>query len=186
MEGEVTRLLRRTREGDREALNQLFKAVEPHLEAIARARMRGERADHTLQTRGLMHDAFMKMVELNEVDLQDRDHFYAIASTFMKRILVNYARYKNAEKRGGGVPDERISKSLNLPITHSDDILDLHDALERLQKEHDRPAQVVELRYLCGHTNKEVASILGVALSTVERDLRFAKAWLAKEWNSTN
>ena len=179
---EVTRLLHAYTDGDSEALDRLMPLVYEQLRWLARARLRGERADHTLQTTGLVHEAYLKLVDINQVSWESRSHFYAMASKVMRRVLINYANKRKAQKRGGGAPHVALEEERLLPDDYAETLLELDDALERLEAVHPRPAEAVEHRYFGGLTNEETAEALGVSVTTVERDLRFARAWLSKEW----
>ncbi len=178
---DVTQLLLRWNEGDKQAFDALVPHLYERLREMAHARLRGERSDHTLGTTALVHEAYLRLVEVERVGWQDRSHFFAIASTIMRRILVDYARRRSAHKRGGSekaiplndrlVPDDRLRT-----------ILELDDALERLAKAYDRPSKAMELYYFTGLTLEETGEVLGVSAATAMRDIRFAKVWLAREW----
>lgn len=180
---EVTRLLKAYGGGDRAALDRLLPLVYERLKGIARARLRRERSGRTLNTTGLVHEAYMKLVDGTDVDWQDRAHFMSIASRVMRQILIDAARHRKAAKRGGG--QRPVSYDDDLPVfgDYSEALLDLDDALERLAVHHGRAADVLQHRYFAGYTNEEVAKLLDVSLSTVERDLRFARAWLGRDWD---
>ncbi len=182
-QAEVTRLLRAYTDGDRQALDRLMPVVYEHLRRLAHARLRDERPDHTLQTTGLVHEAYLKLVDINEVQYQSRAHFYAMASKVMRRVLINYAKQRKAQKRGGGAPHVALEEEGLMPERYAETLLELDDALERLEALYPRPAEVVAHRYFGGLTSKETAEALGVSGTTVERDLRFARAWLSREWH---
>lgn len=175
---DVTRLLVRLRSGKTEALNELLPAVYDSLRNIARNQLRGERADHTLRTTELVHEAYMKLVDHETVDWQDRQHFFAVAARAMRQILVDHARHRTAQKRGGAaetVPLDDVTPRRELgPAT----LIALHDALDRLAERDERKAQVVECRFFGGYTTQETADVLDVSRSTVVRDWRAAQAWL--------
>ncbi len=180
--GEVTQLLIANREGDRKAIDRILPLVYDQLKRLAHARLRGERADHTLNTTALVHEAYLKLVDVNRVQWNDRTHFLAMASRQMRRILIDYALRRRAEKRGGGVQKEALDEERLIPDEHTETLLEFDDALKRLGKTHSRQSQAVELRYFGGLTLEEAGEVLGVSPATVMRDLRFAEAWLAREW----
>ena len=175
---DVTRLLVRLRSGEDAALDELLPAVYDALRTIARSQLRGERADHTLRTTELVHEAYMKLVDHETVDWQDRQHFFAVTARAMRQILVDHARRRTAQKRGGEaetVPLDDVTPRRELgPGT----LIALHDALDRLAERDERKAQVVECRFFGGYTTQETADVLGVSRSTVVRDWRAAQAWL--------
>jgi RNA polymerase sigma factor, sigma-70 family/RNA polymerase sigma factor, TIGR02999 family len=175
---DVTRLLVRLRSGKEEALDELLPAVYDSLRDIARNQLRGERADHTLQTTELVHEAYMKLVNHETVDWQDRQHFFAVAARAMRQILVDHARKREAQKRGKApseVPLDDVTPQKELGPA---DLIALNDALDRLAAHDERKAQVVECRFFGGYTTQETADVLDVSRSTVVRDWRAAQAWL--------
>ena len=174
---EVTRLLGAWRRGDAGALEQLTPLVYRELHRLARSAMRGERPGHTLQTTALVHEAFIGLADA-AVDWVDRAHFYAIAARQMRRILVNHGEAHRAAKRGGGRPHLPLDDALDVIGTPSAEISDLDDALRRLEAFDARKAQALELHYFGGLTYDEIAAVLGLSASTVDTELRFAKAWL--------
>lgn len=178
----ITKELRRWSDGDEAALERLLPMLYEELKQIAHRRLRSERPDHTMNTTALVHEAYLRLVEVNEIQWQDRAHFLAMASRMMRRILVDYALRQKAQKRGGGESTVPIDEERHAPGDHLETVLDLHEALERLEVEHPRPARAVELRYFGGLTLEESGEALGVAPATVMRDLRFAEAWLGREW----
>ncbi|MDX1741112.1 MAG: ECF-type sigma factor [Rhodothermales bacterium] len=182
---QITRLLRAYGRGDREALDRLLPLVYERLKQVARARLRQERPGHTLNTTGLVHEAYLKLVGGVDVDWQDRAHFLAISSRLMRQILIGAARRRKASKRGAGWWPVSYDDDLAISEEHSDALLDLDDVLERLATYHARAADVLQHHYFGGYSNQEIAAMLNVSLSTVERDLRFARAWLGREWAVT-
>ena len=183
---EVTQLLRRWREGDADALNALLPRVYDKLRAIASARLRGERTDHTLDTSALVHEAYFRLTEGVVADWQDRNHFFAVASTAMRRVLIDHAKQRHAAKRGGAsIRVDLDQLQLSAPGTAVDvdpeSLLALEGALVKLETRHQRQAKAIELRYFAGLTLEEAATVLGTSAPTVMRDLRFAEAWLARE-----
>ena len=179
--GDVTRLLQQLRNGDKAAEEQLIDKVYVELRRIARAYMRRERADHTLQTTALVHEAYMKLVGQKGTDFQNRAHFYAVAAQIMRRILVDYARGRLAEKRGAGREVLPLDEALVLSPEKSGELVALDDALERLQQEDQRVSRVVELRFFGGLTVDETAEVLNVSARTVKREWSFGRAWLRAE-----
>lgn len=183
---EITRFLRRWREGDRDAFDAMLPHVYERLRVIARARLRAEQQDHTLDTSALVHETYLRMTAGTTPDLQDRSHFFAVASTAMRRILIDHAKHRLAEKRGGGsvhvTLDAAAWGSAGTAVTAEPDALvSLDEALTRLGDVHPRHAKAIELRYFAGLTLEEAAQVLGTSAPTVMRDLRFAQAWLARD-----
>lgn len=175
--GEVTRLLGAWRSGDDSALEALTPLVYRELHRIAARAMRGERDGHTLQTTALVHEAFIGLADAR-VDWVDRAHFYAIAARQMRRVLVNHGEAHRAAKRGGGVPPLPLEDGLEVAGAATAEISDLDDALVRLERFDARKAQVLELHYFGGLTYDEIAAVTRLSASTVDVELRFAKAWL--------
>jgi len=183
--GDVTALLRAHAAGDRNALDQLLPRVYEQLGRIARARLRRERADHTLSTADLVHEAFLDLVPLERVDWQSRAHFFAIASRAMRNVLVDHAERRGAAKRGGGQRPARLHDLLEDQVPAAghpmDDLLALNDALDRLEQLDPRKARVVECRFFGGLNLDETAAALATSPATVSRDWAFARAWLHRE-----
>lgn len=176
-----TELLRSWRDGgSREAFDGLVALLYHELERIAHSAMRAERPDHTLQTHALLHEAYVRLLDA-QVDWRDRAHFLAIAARTMRRVLVDYAKARGRAKRHGGVrvalTDIVPAAAATMPV----DVLILSDAIDRLAAQDDRKAQIVELHFFGGLTQEETAAALGVSNSTVERDLRVARAWLRRD-----
>lgn len=182
---EVTKLLRRWRSGDPAALESLLPMVYDELRRLAHRSMRGERADVTLQPTALVAEAYLRLVDM-EVAWNDRVHFFAVAANLMRRILVDEARRRQAQKRGGverPLSLEELSiQGFELMEQGKDtDLVLLDQALTRLEELDSRKGKVIELRCFAGMTIEETAQVLGISHATVERDLKMAKAWLAKE-----
>jgi RNA polymerase sigma factor (TIGR02999 family) len=179
---DITRLLRQATEGDREALDALVPLLYGHLRRLAHHRLHAERSDHTLNTTALVHEAYLELVDVDHARWQDRAHFLAAASRVMRHLLVDYARARNAKKRGGewvraGVePDE-----LALSEEYAEAVEELDGALERLAELSPRKARLLEQRYFGGLKLEECAEALGVSLATVKNDLKLGRAWLARE-----
>lgn len=187
---EVTQLLRRWRDGDANALDALLPRVYDRLRAIARNRLRGERTDHTLDTSALVHEAYLRLTEGAVADWQDRNHFFAVASTAMRRVLIDHAKQRHAAKRGGAMvrvdlDQLQLSAAGTAVDVEPEALLALESALVRLEARHGRQAKALELRYFAGLTLDEAAAVLGTSAPTVMRDLRFAEAWLAREMTDT-
>lgn len=178
---DVTTLLLEWRQGDRQALDALFPLVEEELRRRAHHYLDRERTDHTLSTTALVHEAYLKLIRINEVEWQDRAHFMAVAATAMRRVLVGYARKYNAQKRGGDMVRLSLDEAPTLAHERSDQMLALDDALERLSRLNERLGRTVELRFFGGLTIQETAEVLDVATSTVKLDWEKARAWLYRE-----
>jgi RNA polymerase sigma factor (TIGR02999 family) len=176
----VTTLLRAWRRGDQAAFERLTPLVYGELRRRASYYLRGERPNHTLQPTALVHEAYLRMVKSDQVDWHDRAHFFAVAARHMRRILVDSARARRYQKRGGGaVPvtfDEQLAVSERSP-----DVIALDDALVVLAAQDERKAHVVELRFFGGLTNDEIAAALDISTDTVTRDWQMAKLWLRRE-----
>jgi RNA polymerase sigma factor (TIGR02999 family) len=177
----ITQLLHEWSAGSEEALDVLMPLVHRELRLLARRHMGQERQGHTLQATALVSEAYLRLLELKQIQWEDREHFFAVAARLMRRILVDAARARDAQKRGLGVQpvslDEAESKEVNAPS----DLLFVDEALKRLQAFDARKAQVVELRVFMGLSVEEAALVLEVSTETVKRDWRLAKAWLKQE-----
>jgi RNA polymerase sigma factor (TIGR02999 family) len=183
---DVTRLLRQWSEGDREALNQLVPLMYAELRQLAHQRLRREPANRSLNTTGLVHEAYMKLMDVRHAQFRDRAHFLAMASRVMRRLLVDQARARRAAKRGGGAEAGELDEALCGSEPQADALADLDEALRRLEALDPRQGQIVEQRYFGGLSLEETAEALGVSLATVKRELRFAHAWLAAELGATD
>ncbi len=182
----LTGILHRWRGGEDGAFEALIPLVYDQLRRLARARLRVEQLGHTLDTTGLVHETYLRLVESGGAEWRDRAHFFAVASTAMRRILIDHARQHHTQKRGGAPIqiDFETAKLGDAGIVASEDpgmLLALDDALTKLESLYPRPAKAVELRYFAGLTLDEAAVVLDVSPPTVMRDVRFAEAWLAKE-----
>jgi RNA polymerase sigma-70 factor (ECF subfamily) len=180
--GDVTLLLQRWSDGDRAALDQLIPLMYERLQRLAHDRLRDERHAMSVETTALVHDAYLKMVDLRRARFRDRAHFMAMASRILRRILVDRARARRADKRGGGAVPVGLTDSLQLSAERAQALTELDDALERLAVVDPRRSEILEHRYFGGLSLEETAEVLGVSLATVKRDLRFARAWLATEF----
>ncbi len=175
---DLTGLLNRMRQGDREAGNQAVALVYQELHRIASREMRREREGHLLQTTALVNEAYLRLLGSQSITIQDRGHFFALASKQMRRILIDHARAQGSQRRGGHAVQVDIER-LPLPSgTQSIDLLLLNESLEELERLDPRAAQIVELRYFGGYTDQEVVEAVGASLSTVRRDWEFARTWL--------
>ena len=181
---EATRCLEAVTAGDGAAAAQLFELVYDELRRLAGRYLQAERPDHTLQPTALAHEAWMRLTDQSRVEWEGRSHFLAIAAQAMRRILVDHARSKKREKRGGGWQRVALDPDVSPGRKESLDLVELDSALEKLRGLHERPSQVVELRFFAGLPEREVAQVLGVSVGTVERDWRFASAWLSEALRS--
>jgi RNA polymerase sigma factor (TIGR02999 family) len=183
----VTEILLQIRAGDREALDRLMVLVYDELAALAHRKLSFEQTGHTLQTTALVHEAYLKLVDQRRVNWQNRSHFFAVAATAMRRILVNHAEARRAAKRGGAVSG-RAPVALPLEAAGvvagtvpDDELLALHEALNRLEQFNERGARVVEYKFFGGLGWDEIAATLGVSPITVRRAWESARAWLKRE-----
>ncbi|MCC7003787.1 MAG: sigma-70 family RNA polymerase sigma factor [Gemmatimonadaceae bacterium] len=174
----VSQLLIDWRSGDREALDRLIPLVHAELHRMAAECLRGERPGHTLQPTALVNEAYLRLIGAN-VAWQDRAHFFAVAATTMRRVLVDHARAHGRLKRAGRPVS--LEDSIIIAPGRADDFLIVDDALDRLTAQDARAARVIELHYFGGLTYEETAEALGISAATVDRDLRFARAWLHRE-----
>jgi RNA polymerase sigma factor (TIGR02999 family) len=177
-----TQLLTDWRSGQPQALDRLTPLVYDELRRLARGYMRGERGDHTLQATAVVHEAFLRLIQAN-VPLQDRTHFFSLASRLMRRVLVDHAKSKSRAKRNAGTRDLSPAPEDEAPDTEFD-VVALDDALESLAQLEPRLAQVIELYYFGGLTYDQLADALGASTATVHRDIRLARAWLLNEIGS--
>jgi len=177
----VTALLQAWRAGDEEALAALMPIVHDELRQLARRYMAGERPDHTLQVTALVNEAYLRLVDLKRIQWHDRAHFFAMSARLMRRILVDYARARRYDKRGGGVRPVSLDDALHVAGDADRDLVALDEALAALAATDERKARVVELRFFGGLSVDEASAVLHVSPETVGRDWRLAKAWLARE-----
>jgi RNA polymerase sigma factor (TIGR02999 family) len=181
---EVTRLLLAWRGGDQSALNQLIPLIHAELHRLAHHYMLRERAGHTLQTTALVNEAYLRLIQASNVPWQDRSHFLAISANLMRRIVVDFARERGYQKRGGNVVKVEFDEARVPSPARGGDLVALDDALRTLASLHPREAKIVELRYFGGLTAEETGEVLGISVRTVKRDWAVAKAWLRREMNS--
>lgn len=177
---DVTRLLIAWHDGQPAALDELAPIVYAELRRLAAAYMRRERPEHTLQPTALIHEAYMRLVDQSLPVFDSRTHFFGVAARIMRQVLVDFARARRAEKRGSGLKAP-LDDAIHLSANPSADLIDLHEALERLAAFDPRKANVIEMRYFGGLTREEVADALHLTLATVKRDLMLAEAWLRRE-----
>ena len=176
----ITTLLRAWRQGDEAAFARLTPMVYDELRRRARRYLRAERPDHTLRPTALVHEAYLRLVNLDGVDWHDRTHFFALAARQMRRILVDAARARRYQKRGGAAPNVTFDEALAGSERHPD-LVALDDALDLLERTDERKVRVVELRFFGGLKNDEIAAALGISTDTVTRDWNMAKLWLRRE-----
>jgi RNA polymerase sigma factor (TIGR02999 family) len=179
--GEITQILRDFKRDQLAAQDRLIPLVYRELRRIAAAHLRRENAGHSLQPTALVHEAYLRLVDVNRIDWQSRAHFFCIASTEMRRVLVDHARARDASKRGGGASNLQFDEALFLAPGQPPEIIALDDALNRLALLDGRQAKIVEMRFFGGMTEEEAGDVLGISVRTVKRDWRMAKAWLFKE-----
>jgi RNA polymerase sigma factor (TIGR02999 family) len=180
-QSDVTRLLVAVSNGDPEALERLFPVVYEELRALARGQLRSERPDHTLGATGLVHEAFLRLVDQHSVSWQGRSHFFGIAAQAMRRILVDHARRRTAAKRGR---QHQVTLETDAPVADTappEEIVAVDEALGRLSLHDPRAAKLVELRYFGGLTIEEAAKTIGISPATAKRDWTLARAWLQRE-----
>lgn len=179
---DITRMLKARSEGDEEALHEVLPLVYAELRRQAARQLRRERPDHTLETTGLIHEAYLKLVDQRSVRWESRTHFFAIASQVMRRVLVDYARARGRAKRGGDEIRLSISAAKEKATEPKPvDLIALDAALTRLAAIDEQQSRVVELRYFCGLSLEETAEILNISRATAAREWSMAKAWLRRE-----
>ena len=176
--GSVTRLLVDWRAGDEHALEELMPLVYGELRRLAGRYLNREREGHTLETHDLIHEAFLRLVDQRQVDWQSRAHFFGIAAQMMRRILVDHARRRSAQRHGGDVRQLVLDLVPDLAVHRDEDLVALDEALTELAREDEPLARIVELRFFGGLEHDEIAALLGVSNPTVRRRWRVAKAWL--------
>ena len=184
-DGDVRRLLSAWSQGDQESFEELARLVEAELRRLARHYLSNERRGHTLQTTALINEAWLRLIkQTKDVRWQDRAHFVALAATQMRRILVDHARKRDSNKRGGELRRSTFENALEVSYDPGFDLLAVNQALTKLAEVDKRAADVVELRFFGGLTTQETAETLGISPDTVERDWKFAKVWLLDRLNS--
>ena len=182
----MTALLIEWRGGDAGAVQKLLPVVHDELRRLARRHMAGERRDHVLQATALVNEVYLRLVDIRRVQWQDRAHFFAMAARLMRRVLVDFARARNNQKRGGLL--NRVTFDENLPVATDapEDLIAIDKALRSLAAQYERKSQVVELRFFGGLSVEETAEVLRISPETVMRDWKFAKNWLMRELSRSN
>ena len=181
----ITQLLVAWKKGDQQALDQLTPLVYRELRRLAHGYLAGERRGHVLQTTALVNEAFVRLIDWQQVEWQSRAHFFGVAATLMRHILVQFAREQQAAKRGGKAVQVSLSEATSIGTQNNPDLVALDDALTALEKLDPRQARTVELRFFGGLTLEEAAEVLRVSVTTVRRDWRMAQAWLHQQLNAT-
>ncbi len=184
--GEVTLLLQDVRNGDLGAEERLIAVVYKELRRLAASYLRKEAQDHTLQPTALVHEAYLRLTRMEQMDWQSRSHFFGVAAKLMRNILVDHARAHHAEKRGGSYKIIGLDEAFAASPGRAPEILALDEALDRLAKFDPRQCRIVELRFFSGLNEEETGEVLGVSSRTVKRDWRAAKAWLFREISSNS
>jgi len=175
---EITRLLHRWKQGDREALSDLASVAYDDLHAIAVGYLRRENAGHTLQATGLVNELYLRLARVRDASFTNRNHFYTFAARLMRMILIDHARQTHARKRPGSVSRVPLHEEMAWIDASSEEMLALDAALDQLEALEERKVRAIELRFFLGCTNEETAELLEVSRATVDRDLEFAKTWL--------
>jgi len=178
---EVTRLLQAWKAGDEGALERLMPLVYEELHRLARRYMAAEQTGHPLQTTALVHEVYLRLVDANTIDWQNRAHFYAICARLMRRILIDFARSRNYQKRGPNFAHIQLEEAATISATVGSELLAVDEALKQLATIDTRKSEVVEMRFFGGLTVEETAAALSVSPETVMRDWKLAKAWLLRE-----
>jgi RNA polymerase sigma-70 factor (ECF subfamily) len=188
---EITALLHAWRDGNRDVLDRLVPLVYKELHAQAHRYLYGERPNHTLQATALINEAFLRLAGQKDVQWENRAHFFGLAANMMRRILVDYAKHRHREKRGGREADLPLEEALSVTTAETDEstkinLVLLDDALNKLAAKDERQARIVELRYFSGLTVEETAKVLDISTMTVKRDWNVAKAWLRREIDASS
>lgn len=178
---DTTRILKELAAGDRAAEDRLYPRVYDELRGLAVRLFHRQPADHTLQPTALVHEAYLRLVDQKHAAFTDRAHFFAVAAKIMRRLLIDHARQRLAEKRGGDRTREALDEIATPKREYTPDLLDLDGALHKLARLSERQGRVVEMKYFGGMTIAEIGDVLGVSHATVESDWAFARSWLARE-----
>ncbi|MBA3889111.1 MAG: sigma-70 family RNA polymerase sigma factor [Gemmatimonadaceae bacterium] len=178
---DITGVLAIANEGDPDALVTVLTLLHDRLRVIARRQLAGEGEGHTLETDGLVHEAFIRLLGVDRVHWHDRQHLLAMAARTMRRVLIDYAVRRGAQKRGGGVTPVELDEAVHVIDDHTDELHALDEALERLEAFNPRYSQVVECRFFAGLSIEETAEVLATSPATVKRDWAAARAWLNRE-----
>jgi RNA polymerase sigma-70 factor, ECF subfamily len=178
---EISLLLDQCRDGQAEAFERLMELVYDDLRRLAAWQLQAERPGHTLQPTALVHEAYLKLAGQNPIEWQNKAHFFALAAQVMRHILVDHARTKQRDKRGGGQASVALDEALKLSHSREPDLIELDEALKTLAGRDARKSRIVELRYFGGLSIEETADVLGISPTTVRREWTLAKAWLRRE-----
>lgn len=178
---DLTVMLRMAQGGSKEAVDRIFQAVYDELHGLAKAQRMKWDGNHTVNTTVLVHEAYLKLVDHQKAEWEDRSHFFAVASLAMRQILVNYARKAKAARRGGGADPVPLEEEIVMDERAADEVLALDEGLDRLAGRNARQAKMVELRFFVGLNTEETAAALGISPATVKRDWQLASAFLKKE-----
>jgi RNA polymerase sigma factor (TIGR02999 family) len=178
---QITQLLQSWGQGDEGAIDKLMPLVYDELHRMARRYMSDEKPGHTLQTTALVNEAYLRLVHSSQANWQSRTHFFAVCAQVMRRILVDWARSRQAQKRGSDMPALELNEAIAVPLETGTDLVAIDDALKALAQVDPRKSQIVELRFFGGLSVQETAEVLKVSQETVHRDWRLAKSWLRRE-----
>jgi RNA polymerase sigma factor (TIGR02999 family) len=178
---DATRILKEWNEGDKDALARLMPLVYGELRRLGAAYLRNERSDHTLGATALVHEAYLRLVDQNAINWENNIHFRAVAARAMRQVLVEYARARNAEKRGGKLQKIYLDETKELSQDRDPDLVELDEVLQGFSSTYPRESEVVELKFFGGLKESEIAAALNVSIKTVSRDWTFAKLWLCNE-----
>lgn len=177
----ITQILQRWSEGDRASLDTLIPLVYQELHRLAHRALSRNSGGNTVQTTALVHEAYMRLVDAEEIDWESRMHFFAVSANLMRNILVDFARARLSQKRGGQLQHVELDEALDFSPNKSEDLVALDDALNELARLDDRQSRIVELRFFGGLTEQETADYLNISPATVRRDWKMARAWLHRE-----
>lgn len=177
----ITQILQKWSEGDENALETLIPLVYQELHRLAHRALARNASGNTVQTTALVHEAYLRLIDAGEIDWQNRTHFYAVSATLMRNILVDFARARLAQKRGGEVQHVELDEALDFSPNKSENLVALDDALKELSKLDERQSRIVELRFFGGLTEQETADVMKISPATVRRDWQMARAWLHRE-----
>ena len=178
---DVTQMLINITDGNKEVVDSLFPIIYDELHKMARIQLVHERKGHTINATSLVHEAYFKLIDQKYVTWQNRAHFFGIAGQAMRRILINYANSRSAQKRGSGMPDITLADNFESNFIKPDELIDLDQALINLEKINERQSKIIEYWFFVGLTHEEIAEVIGMSLPTVRRDWRLARAWLTRE-----
>lgn len=179
--GEITQLLMECRQGREGAMERLVPLVYDDLRRIAHRHLRGSRGGHTLHTTGLVHEAYLRLVDQTRATYEDRQHFLAVSAIAMRQVIVGHARKRQAQKRGGGKHAQELDENMVALDAQAQQVVELDEALSRLSRHSERLARVVECRFFAGLSEQETAAALGISLRSAQRDWMKARAWLQEE-----